>query len=65
MAGMELNRQFFREHELHARRRSRNMWIAGVLGAFVLLVFSITIVKLSSGNMLEAFDHAIRPSLLD
>ena len=41
------------------------MWIAGVLGAFVLLVFSITIVKLSSGHMLEAFDHAIRPSLLD
>ena len=65
MAGMDLNGPFFQEHELHSRRRSRNMWIAGVLGAFVVLVFAITIVKLSSGHMLEAFDHAIRPSLLD
>lgn len=65
MAGMDLNGPFFQEHELHARRRSRNTWIAGVLGAFVLLVFAITIVKLSSGHMLEAFDHSIRPSLLD
>lgn len=65
MAGLDLNGPFFREHELHARRRSRNIWIAGVLGAFVLLVFAITVVKLSSGHMLEAFDHSLRPSLLE
>lgn len=53
-----------REHELHGRRRGRNFGLAGVLLAFVLIVFGITIAKLSSGQMIEAFDHSVRPSLL-
>lgn len=35
-----------REHELHQRRRGRNMGVLGVLVAFVLLLFAVTIVKL-------------------
>ena len=54
-----------REHELHGRRKTRNWGVGGVLGAFVLLVFAITIVKLSNGQMMEAFDHTLRPSLLE
>lgn len=54
-----------RRHELHARRGHRNILLAGILAGFVVLVFAITIVKLSSGQMMEAFDHVIRPSLLD
>ncbi len=54
-----------REHELHGRRKTRNWGVGSVLGAFVLLVFAITIVKLSSGQMMEAFDHTLRPSLAE
>jgi len=36
-----------------------------ILGGFVLLVFVITVVKLSQGQMIEGFDHAVRPSLLE
>ena len=33
------------EHELHKRRFGRNMGLLVVLGAFVALVFGLTIVK--------------------
>ncbi|SET66649.1 hypothetical protein [Oceanicella actignis] len=43
------------EHELHKRRRRRNLALGGVLLAFVLLVFAVTIVKLANGQMIKAF----------
>ncbi len=52
------------EHELHARRRSRNFWVLLGLVSFVVLVFGITIVKLQGGHLLEGFDHTYRNSLL-
>ena len=51
-------------HEIYARRRSRNIGLGVVLGAFVLLVFAVTVVKLTEGQSMEAFDHQVRPSLL-
>ena len=54
-----------RQHELHARRGRRNLLLAGILAGFVVLVFAITVVKLSSGQLMEAFDHVVRPSLLE
>lgn len=36
-------------HELYGRRRSRNVGVGLVLGAFVLLVFAVTVVKLAQG----------------
>ncbi len=54
-----------RQHELHDRRGRRNLVVAGALAGFVLLVFAISVVKLSSGQLMEAFDHMIRPSLLE
>jgi hypothetical protein len=51
------------EHELHIRRKSRNIWLGSILGGFVVLVFAVTIVKMVNGNKMEAFDHEIRPSL--
>ncbi|WP_333832237.1 hypothetical protein [Rubrimonas sp.] len=41
-----------REHELHARRRGRNLAVLAVLAGFVALVFAVTIVKLggNAGN---------------
>jgi len=51
-------------HEIYARRRSRNVGMGLVLGALVLLIFAVTFVKLRQGDMMEAFDHTFRPSLL-
>ncbi|MCV2868027.1 hypothetical protein OEW28_05245 [Defluviimonas sp. WL0002] len=35
------------DHELHRRRFGRNLGLGLVLGAFVILVFGLTIVKVS------------------
>ena len=52
-----------REHELHQRRMGRNIGVALTLAAFILLVFGLTIVKVSGGGSIEAFDHTYRPML--
>ncbi|MFN3276138.1 MAG: hypothetical protein ACK41U_15880 [Paracoccus sp. (in: a-proteobacteria)] len=52
------------EHELHGRRRSRNVGLGIVLIGFVALVFALTVVKVQQGGMLEAFDHQPRVTLL-
>lgn len=39
------------EHDLHRRRRGRNIALGAVLLGFVALVFAVTIVKLSSGQV--------------
>ena len=65
MAELDLTMALEKEHDLHKRRAKRNLMLGLVLGGFVVLVFSITIVKLSEGQMLEAFDHTYRPSLAD
>ena len=51
------------DHELHERRKGRNMSLGLILGGFVFLVFMVTVVKLSSGQMIEGFDHVVRPSI--
>lgn len=35
-------------HELHSRRKGRNMAIGLLLGGFVAMIFAVTIVKLSN-----------------
>jgi ferric-dicitrate binding protein FerR (iron transport regulator) len=52
------------EHEIHKRRRSRNVGLGLVLVAFVALVFGLTVVKVQQGDMMEAFDHQPRVSEL-
>jgi hypothetical protein len=54
-----------KDHELHLRRRRRNTWLGLVLGGFVALIFGITMVKMSNGQLMEGFDHSLRPSLTD
>lgn len=46
-----------REHELHHRRWGRNLGLGLVLGAFVMLVFGLTIVKVSRQDA-NAIPHA-------
>ncbi|MGX9856059.1 hypothetical protein ACR03S_11540 [Limimaricola variabilis] len=55
------------EHELHHRRRGRNLGVGLLLVGFVALMFGLTVVKtLSLGNIveLERFDHVARPQLV-
>lgn len=52
------------EHELHGRRRSRNMGLLAVLIAFVALIFGLSVVKIQNGDLMEAFDHQPRASVL-
>ena len=54
-----------KEHELHSRRKSRNLFVSLGLVAFVVLVFAITIAKLQDGQLLEGFDHSYRSSLVE
>jgi hypothetical protein len=51
-------------HEIYARRRSRNNSLGAVLGALVLMIFAVTIVKLAEGQSMEGFDHTFRASIL-
>lgn len=52
-----------REHELHTRRRGRNLGLGLVLLAFVALVFGLTIAKVQGGGQLQGFDHTYQPEL--
>lgn len=53
-----------RDHELHTRRRGRNFGLLAVLLAFIVVMFGLTVVKVRSGGLSEAFDHVARPALL-
>lgn len=53
-----------RTHELHRRRLSLNVGVGLTLLAFVGLIFGITVVKISNGGMMEAYDHQPRASQL-
>lgn len=52
------------EHELHRRRSGRNIGVLVVLLAFVALVFGLSVVKIQQGDMMQAFDHQPRSSVL-
>lgn len=45
------------EHELHRRRFSRNLGLGLTLAAFVVLVFALTVVKISNGEKMQGYDH--------
>lgn len=51
-------------HDLHTRRFGRNVGIGLVLGAFVVLIFGLTIVKVQNGDQMEGFDHTPRASMV-
>lgn len=53
-----------RESDVHIRRRGRNFAVLGLLLAFMVVVFAVTVVKIRSGGLLEGFDHAPRTSAL-
>lgn len=55
------------EHELHGRRRGRNIGVGLILIGFIGIVFGLTVVKvLQLGDIreFETFDHVVRPQLV-
>lgn len=53
------------EHEIHGRRKSRNVGVALVLVAFISVVFGLTVVKVQQLGAVQGFDHVLRPELLE
>jgi len=54
------------EHELHKRRLGRNLGVGLLLGAFIAIVFGLTVVKvtqLGDARKFESFDHVLRPQI--
>ncbi|EEX15644.1 conserved hypothetical protein [Citreicella sp. SE45] len=45
-------------HDLHKRRFSRNIGVGLVLAAFIVIVFGMTVVKVTNGNFNEALQGA-------
>lgn len=57
---------FKAEHELHSRRKGRNVGVLFLLIGFVGIVFGLTVVKvlgLTDIRQMEKFDHVARPQL--
>jgi hypothetical protein len=50
------------DHELHIRRWGRNLGLGLVLGAFVALVFGLTIVKVSRQGPIQTTPPAAEAS---
>ena len=50
-------------HELHDRRRGRNLAVAALLGGFVLLMLALSLVKIRETGPVQGFDHVLRPEL--
>lgn len=55
------------EHELHHRRRGRNVGVGLLLAGLIAIVFGLTVVKvLQLGDIteFERFDHVARPQII-
>ncbi len=52
------------EHEIHARRKSRNIGVGLVLVGFIAVVFGQTGVKVQQIGAVQGFDHVVRPDLV-
>ena len=51
------------EHELHRRRRGRNIGVGLCLGALVAVLFGLSAAKVRISGPQEGFDHVARPAL--
>ena len=51
------------EHELHHRRRGRNIGVGLCLAALVAVLFGLSAAKVRISGPVEGFDHVARPAL--
>jgi CHASE2 domain-containing sensor protein len=55
------------EHEIHQRRKGRNMGVGLLLAGMIAIVFGLTVVKvlqLGDAKQFEKFDHVARPQIV-
>ena len=55
------------EHELHTRRKGRNVGVGIILISFIGIIFGLTVVKviqLGDAQQFEKFDHVARPQII-
>jgi hypothetical protein len=55
------------EHEIHQRRKGRNMGVGLLLAGMITIVFGLTVVKvlqLGDVTQFEKFDHVARPQII-
>ena len=55
------------EHELHQRRKGRNLGVGFLLAGLIAIVFGLTVVKvlqLGDVRKFENFDHVARPQII-
>lgn len=50
-------------HEIHERRKSRNVGLGLTLAGFVVVILALTMVKVTRGDPMQAFDHVVRPEM--
>jgi len=50
------------EHEIHRRRRGRNIGLALVLAAFAAMTFALTIAKLEAPDQVRGYDYETAPA---
>ncbi len=54
-----------RQHEIYTRRGKNNIWLGVIMGCLVAVIFLVTIVKLTNGSKMQAFDHSLRPEMVE
>lgn len=52
-----------RDHPLLRRRLGRNLGLGVSLVGLVGIVFALTVVKVTTGDIAEGYDHVLRPEL--
>jgi hypothetical protein len=55
--------EFRPPHEMHQRRFGRNVGVGLLLAALIGVVFALTVVKVTRGDPMQAYDHQTRPEL--
>jgi hypothetical protein len=56
--------QFRPDSQMHRARLSRNLGLGAVLAGFVVLVFALTVVKVTRGDPMQGFDHQPRSEMV-
>ena len=53
------------ENTKNQNKTAGNIKIGLILSTAVILIFTITIVKLKQGSMLQGYDHVLRQNLVE
>jgi hypothetical protein len=54
-----------KQHEIYSRRGRKNTWLGVIMGCLVAVIFLVTIAKLATGDKMQAFDHSLRPEMVE